>query len=107
MPDRASYDIVPRPKPFKPTGEPVWPVDAILATADSGDAVRIPHDKQESGFSVGRKNRKNRTGVRARLLTLIRHGLKRRGYGMEWAPDGDSAIIVWAIRLEGGSDSKT
>ena len=89
-----SYDIVPRPKPFRPTNRPKWPVDAILATADSGDAIKVPHEKN----SPGTKN----MSPRARLLGHIREGLKRRGYGIEWAPDGDSAVIVWAVRLERG-----
>jgi len=94
MPERGQYDIVPRPRPFKPSGEPGWPVDAILATATTGDAVRVPHDK--ATVVPG----KRRVSPRSRLLTLIGGGLQRRGYGLEWAPDGDSAIVVWAVKTE-------
>jgi hypothetical protein len=86
------YEFVPRPKPFRPSGGVSWPVDAILATATSGDAVRVTHEKKP----VGQRNHT----PRVRLLKLIRDGLDRRGYDIEWAADGDEAVAVWAIRRE-------
>ncbi len=94
------YDIVPRPKAFRSGGGgPEWPIDAILATVSSGDAIRIPHASHVP-TSGDNRNRKNERGY---LLAKIREGLKRRGYALEWAPDPDSpsaAVIVWAVRLQ-------
>ena len=108
----SDYEIVQRPsKParllfYRADGE--YPIEAICASADTGNAVRIYVKDAETKLDSKPRNPEKpptkRWSRRGRAVDLIRGAVARRGYTMEWSRDPTSIdhILVWAVRREEG-----
>lgn len=102
MSEDRDYQIVQRPsKVYRGGGEHRYPIEPIVASADSGTAVRLylPQGK----FDVN-NGAKTTASTRGDELASIRLAMRRRGYTLEWSRDPTSRdhVLVWAVRREEG-----
>lgn len=101
------YEVVQRPgRRLRLPGkkEYSYPIEVVVASADTGTAVRLYLKDEPSTYRDTSGASKKHSTARSRALTSMRHTLRTRGFALEWSRDPVSAdyILVWAVRQEEG-----